>query len=147
MSDLLNILKEACVISGSIERLLKMSTYNNYDDLSGLAIDYRDSEQLLLLDELRLIMEKLDDAKDRIDYLNRPIGYKGKLHKNESGRYELGNGHYYTSGSRIEVLVSDDYHNERPYWARSRVEHDGVDYYLVGFKEISMEGITARVRK
>ena len=146
MNDLQNVLKEASAISGDISRLEKLSTYNEYDDLSGLKINYNDCEQLLLLDELRGIMEKLDDAKRRIDYLNKTVKYTGKLHKNESGRYELENGHYYTSGSSIEVLISDDYH-EAEYWAKTRVEHNCEDYYLVGYKNISLDGLIARVRK
>lgn len=145
MNDLEKVLKEAAALSSDIEELLRLSSYDKYDDLSGLKINYKDLEQLLLLDELRLIMEKLGDAKRHIDYLRKPVRFTGILFQNSSGKYELKNGHYYSSGSNIEVLISDDY-RELPYWVRSRVEYDGDDYYIVGFKDISLEGLTARVR-
>ena len=52
---------------------------------------------------------------------------------------------YYCCGSRIEALVTDEYH-DGPYWTRTSVEHDGEDYYLVGNMDISMNGLTVRVR-
>ena len=145
MNDLERVLKEAAALSSEIEELQKLSSYHNYDDLSGLKIDYTDPEHLLLLDELRLIMEKLSDAKRHIDYLCKPIQFTGTLFRNSRGKYELKNGHYYSCGSNIEALVSDDC-RESPYWIRSRVEHDGDDYYIVGCKDTSLEGLTARVR-
>lgn len=145
MNDLEKVLKEATGLSNEIEELLKLSSYDKYDDLSELKINYKDPEQLLLLDELRLIMEKLSDAKRHVDYLSKPVKFTGTLFQNSSGKYELKNGHYYSSGSNIEVLISDDY-RELPYWVRSRVEHEGDDYYIVGYKDTSLEGLTARVR-
>jgi hypothetical protein len=77
-------------ISSEIGKILKQSTYTEYDDLSGLVIDYTDSEQLLFLhDEMRNILERLEDVKYRIDYLNKPIKEVGTLYKNEEGRYGL----------------------------------------------------------
>ena len=145
MNDLEKVLLGAATLSSEIEDLLKLSSYDKYDDLSGLKINYTDPEQLLLLDELRTVIEKLGEAKRRIDYLIKPVRFTGTLFKNNSGKYELENGHYYSCGSNIEALISDDYH-ESPYWARSRVEYEGDDYFIVGFKDTSLEGLTARVR-
>lgn len=124
--------------------------------MSGLKIDYQDNEQLFLLDEVRIVMEQLENVSNAINYLKRPISYTGILHKNQSGRYELENGYYYTSGSSIEFLCTDRYHetyNEKseeyeivPYWCKSSVEHDGNDYYIVGHNDILMENLQVRVR-
>lgn len=91
-------------------------------------------------------MEKLDDVEDAIRYIAKPVREMGKLRKNASGRYELYSGHDYHCGSVIEALVSDGRYDV-PYWARTRVEHDGVDYYLVGYREVPMQGLTVRVRE
>ncbi|GFI45170.1 hypothetical protein IMSAGC019_00480 [Lachnospiraceae bacterium] len=91
-------------------------------------------------------MGKLSDVERRIAYLSRPVKETSRLHKNGSGRYETKSGHYYTSGSGIEVLIKDDY-REVPYWVWTSVEHDGRDYYLVGHKDIRMDGLTVRVRE
>lgn len=36
--------------------------------------------------------------------------------------------------------------NETPYWVQTKVEHDGEDYYLMGYEDIPMEGMEVRVR-
>ena len=109
MADLNMVLRETQKLNGSIRSLLRLSTYDDYDDLSGLSIDYEDGQQLFLQTELREIMEKLSDVTGRIAYLSRPVKETSRLHKNRSGRYETKGGHYYTSGSGIEALIKDDY--------------------------------------
>ena len=146
MVDLNMVLNETQKLNGSIRSLLRLSTYDDYDDLSGLHIDYEDGQQLFLQTELREIMEKLSDVTGRIAYLSRPVKETSRLHKNRSGRYETKGGHYYTSGSGIEALIKDDY-QEVPYWVWTSVEHDGKDYYLVGHKNIRLDGLTVRVRE
>ncbi len=146
MADLNLLLKEAQKLNLSIRGILRLSTYEDYDDLSGLHINYEDGQQLFLQSELREVMEKLSDVERRIAYLSRPVKETSRLHKNGSGRYETKSGHYYTSGSGIEVLIKDDW-REVPYWVWTSVEHDGRDYYLVGHKDIRMDGLTVRVRE
>ena len=146
MADINSIVVQARSLREGIDRLLRSSTYREFCDLSGLEINYRDSEQLFLLNELQSIMEKLDDVEDAIRYIAKPVREMGKLRKNASGRYELYSGHEYHCGSVIEALVSDERYDV-PYWARTCVERDGVDYYLVGYREVPMQGLTVRVRE
>ena len=146
MADINKVFTEALKLNWSIDSLLKLSTFEDYDDLSGLHYDYTDSEQLFLAKELSEIMDKLYSVRGRLKYLSRPVRETSRLHRNQSGRYETSGGHYYTSGQGIEALVTDDY-EEAPYWAWTRVEHDGKDYYLVGYKDVSMDGLTVRIRE
>lgn len=146
MADINSIMLQASELQPGISRLLRNSTYNQYDDLSGLEIDYEDSEQLLLLDELRGIMEKLADVDYIIRYMSQPVVEAGRLRKNASGRYETESGHYYCCGSPIEALVRDDRY-EVPYWVKTSIEHDGRDYYLVGHRHVSLDGLVVRIRK
>ncbi|RBP59305.1 hypothetical protein DES36_11930 [Alkalibaculum bacchi] len=144
MNDLEKILNNTGNISNAIGNLLKESTYKDYDDLSGLDIDRKDEEQLFLLDELRGILEKLENVKRDIDYLNRSIIYTGFLYKNNRGRYQAGNKEF-TSGSGIEVLIYDEfYENDR--WVITSVEHND-DYYLVGHRNVPMDGLKVRIRE
>ena len=145
LNDLEKVFGEVSNIGRAIGKVVKQSTYNEFDDLSGLQIDYDNAEQLFLLDELRGILEKLDTANDRIAYLNKPIIYEGTLHKNSSGKYETENGDYYTSGNTIEAFIYDDY-REKERWAKTSVESDGIEYYLVHYKDISMQGLKVRIR-
>ena len=69
MADLQAALSEAVKLNRSISQFLKFSTYTDYDDLSGLDIDFTDGEQLLLWEELRRITDKLADVEEYISYL------------------------------------------------------------------------------
>lgn len=145
MNDLEKVLSNLAKVSKEIGDVLEVSTYKRYSDLSGLKIDYSDKDQLFLLDEIRMIVEELEGLDRKIKYINTPISYTGTLHKNSSGRYETENGDYYSSGKRIEVLVYDEF-SECEKWVSTRVEHDSKDYYIVGYKDINMQGLKVRVR-
>lgn len=146
MANISDVLAKATELSRQIDSLHRLSTYKQYDDLSGLNINYEDAEQLFLLDELRVIMDKLADSQDKISYMKRPVKETSRLFKNECGKYETRHGHFYSSGYGIEALVSDDY-RESPYWTRTRVEYTGDDYYLVGHRATPLNGLTVRVRE
>lgn len=146
MADLNTVWVKTLDLYWNIKSLVRLSTYEQYDDLSGLEMNNEDAEQLLLLDELRCIMDKLSDVEDRISYLSRPIKETSRLHLNECGKYETKGGHFYSCGYGIEALVSDDYH-DTPRWTRTRVEHNGERYYLVGCRDVSLDGLTVRVRE
>ena len=147
MSKELNeLFEEMNKLNQSIKMILRNSTYDEYDDLSGLDIDFENAEELLLLDEAQGIVEKLADVHSQLNYLARPIKYTGRLFKNHEGRYQTKQGDYWTSGKIIEVLVFDE-GLETYRWTKTRMEHDGDDYYLVYFKGIPMDGLQVRVRK
>lgn len=144
-------------LNEKIGAILRYTEFRDYEDLSAFDINSNSADQLMLWDEFRMILERMDFINDRLNYLNVPVLYEGTLSKNEQGRYQLPNGKYYTSGSLIECLICDgghDKYNEDskeyenvPYWARTSVEHDGNDYYLVSYKNIPMQGLRARVRR
>ncbi len=145
MADLKMVLDKANEIKLKIDSVLKYSTYEDYDDLSGLDINYKDSEQLFLLDQLQEVMKGLDEVKDRLEYLSLPVREVSRLHRNGSGRYETGGGHYYTCGSPIEALVQDE-RREVPYWVWTRLESNDKGPYLVGYGNVDLDGLTVRVR-
>ena len=146
MANLQEAFAEAVRLNRQITQFLKFSTHTNYDDLSGLdGIDRTDGEQLLLWEELRLITDKLADAQERIAYLTRPIVETCRLRKGIGGKYQTAKGRVYDCSCSIEALVTDEYHDV-PYWTRTVVEHNGEDYYLVGYKGLSMSGLTVRIR-
>ena len=146
MADINYIMRQASELQPGISRLLHNSTYDRYDDLSGLEINYEDSEQLFLLDELRGVMEKLADVDYILRCMSQPVVETGRLRKNASGRYETESGHYYCCGSPIEALVQDDRY-EAAYWVRTSVEHDGEDYFLVGHRQVPLNGLMVRIRR
>ena len=146
MADLNAVYAEMQLLDYKIKSILHLSSYEEYDDLSGLHIDYEDGQQIFLQKELMNILKNLSDVHSRLEYLSRPVKETSRLHRNGSGRYETEQGHCYTCGSRIEALVTDS-SEEVPYWVRTSVEHDGSDYFLVGCKNVCMDGLTVRVRE
>lgn len=64
MADLQAALAEAVKLNQHITQFLKFSTYPEYNDLSGLDIDFHDGEQILIWDELRRITERLADVQE-----------------------------------------------------------------------------------
>lgn len=140
------ILQQAIDLDAKIMSFLREATYDRDEDLSGLNINYDDLEQLFVLDELRLVADRLGDAHRHIAYLKLPIVEISTLRKNDRGRYETESSYEYTCGDLIEVMIEDDY-KERTCWVRSSVEHSGTDYYIVHYRNVPMEGLTVRRRK
>ncbi|WP_286082906.1 DUF5348 domain-containing protein [Parablautia intestinalis] len=128
-----------------IDDILSVTTYDEHADLRGLHADRKDSEQLFQLREMQNIMRRLADIGGSIEYLFRPVLETSTLHRDENGEYRTGKGYCYRSGSLIEALLQEDPH-EALCWVQTKVEHDGEDYYLMGYEDISMEGLSVRVR-
>ena len=82
MADIKKVFDETLKLDRGIQSLLSFSAFERNGDLSGLHIDFDDSEQLFLTEELREIMEKLSDVHFRLKYLSRPVRETGRLHKN-----------------------------------------------------------------
>ena len=151
MKNLSDLFCELKILSGEIESIIKRSGADYCDDLSELEINMEDPEDLFFWDELRAIVEKLSNVSNDIDYLRKPIIIEGHLYKNSDGRYMVKDSDYYreyTCGTVIEFYVEDeeDVYHENPYWCASIVDHDGDDYYIVGHRNIEMNGLKVRVR-
>ena len=144
MAELSTALIQMKGLKYRIDDILSVTTYDEHADLRGLHADHKDSDQLFQLRELRSIMRKLADIGGSIEYLFRPVLETGTLHRDENGEYRTGEGYCYRSGSLIEVLLQDN-PGEAPCWVQTKVEHDGEDYYLIGFEYIPMDGLSVRV--
>lgn len=62
---------------------------------------------------------------------------EGKLYKNDCGKYEIDDWEWFSCGSVIELCLCGT-------WVRTRIEHDGNDYYAVGLKGLKLDGLLAR---
>ncbi|RAU92491.1 DUF5348 domain-containing protein [Paenibacillus sp. YN15] len=90
------------------------------------------------------IAESMQKAQRTIEIMKAPVVASGKLYKNSAGRYEYERGSYFTSGCPIEFLHEEE--GRDPSWIHSRVEHNGSDYYIVGYPNLSMNGLFVRMR-
>ena len=62
---------------------------------------------------------------------------EGKLYKNSYGKYEINEYDPFGCGRVIELELCGT-------WVRTRIEHDGDDYYAVGLKGLKLDGLKAR---
>lgn len=155
MADLKALSDEMTKLKRQLETVLYISGYRDYDDLSGLD-DYKQiktADQRQQLEEYRNILYKLDEVQSDLAYFEKPIREVSRIYTNESGRYETDKGHYYTSGSGIEFLRTEEVYNydteeweNAEVWTCSRVESRNGEYYIVGYSDIDMHGLTVRVR-
>ncbi len=155
MADLKALSDEMAKLKKQIETVLYISDYRDCDDLSGLD-DYKQiktADQRQQLEEYRSILYKLDEVQSTLAYYERPIREVGTLHLNSQGRYETESGYYYTSGSGIEFLRTEEVYNydseqweNAGVWTASRVESKNGKYYIVGFPNVELSGLTVRVR-
>ena len=142
--DLSKASREVTRISQDIEKLVKETQFEEYDDLSGREFDLDDPNQIQLWDEMKHIMDRLNGIRHDVEYLNKRVIASGKLYKNSNGRYEAC-GREFSSGSLIEALIDDGLFDS-PRWEVSRIEHNGSDYYLYGHKEVNLSGLEIRIR-
>lgn len=130
-------------IKGDIKNLLKKSSECDYGD----NIKYENNpNDRMLKNEIYNVLSNLDDVSNKLDYLHKPILFEGYLKKNTNDRYEL-NGIEFTCGNVIEVLIyDDDFYDGKECWVRSRIEHNGKDYYVISSADEKLDSLKVRVR-
>ena len=153
MTELKKLQEEMLKLQKQIATVLNISGYREDEDLSGVNYSIRNSEDLLLIAEYKSMLYKLSDMQYKLEYLSKSVLFEDMLILRPDGRYGTSNGKaYYTSGSGIEFLCSVEVLNEEGYfedvqaWRLSSVEHNGSDYYIVGYKDVDMNGLKVRVR-
>jgi len=135
--------KEFRELQDRLEILMERSGWEKWEDFD-LEDMPEDAEGKYFIEEGRWMMDKLYAVKQELRYLNKPVTKEGFLHKNERGRYELGD-YEFTAGGSLEAYVFDEY-SEEYRWLHTRIEHDGKDYIIVGYKG-SPEAVKVRIRR
>ena len=152
MRTLQDLREELDRISGQLTRIIKASGYEEWGDISGLEHDPEDPESLFLKDELEDALEMLDKANSGIKALSQPIAVQGQLHRGSNGRYFV-EGRELSSGYGLEVLAPTEVATKSGdwragfKWVATRMEHNGEDYYIVGYRDLPLEGLTVRIRE
>lgn len=155
MADLKALQDEMTNLKKQIETVISVSGYREYEDLSGLD-DFKQiktADQRQQIEEYCRILNKLGDIQWALAYQERPVKEVSKLHCNEAGRYETDKGYYYTCGSGIEFLRTEEVYNsdfdtweDAEIWTTSSVEAENGKYFIVGYPKIELSGLTVRVR-
>lgn len=93
------------------------------------------------------LLESLALFHAEFRYLTSPVSGEYQLTLFPNGRYGFfdGNIHTLSCGKAIEAKLHDSH--GKPYWVKSRIEHDGNDYFLWGHPGIPLAGLTIRERE
>lgn len=69
-----------------------------------------------------------------------------QLRKNKINRYELDELTELRCGDVIDVFIFEP-GQENGKWVKATIEHDGNDYYAVGYKNLCLQGLWAKIDK
>lgn len=130
------------VLLGKLPLSVTVQQLNRY--LENLDPSFLTADDRLEYHLLYRVTEHLEAALYDLSYLNGKVTAQGRLYKNSSGRYAINEDHYFTCGETIEILVNED--EDGGYWVRTKIEHNGEDYYAVDRPKINLQGTMARVR-
>lgn len=85
---------------------------------------------------------------DDLTYLKGPVHATHTLCRLSGGRFGYrdasGQPHVFTCGTPLEFLYPDQW--GCPSWHRTRIEHNGTDYFLWGAGHVDLNGLTIRER-
>lgn len=142
------LMKRVRRLTGEIKEIIRISGYDY--GLSEFEVDYdrKNPDEVQLYYELENIVSKFDDILSTVKFLDRDVSEVSRLHLNGNGRYETASGTELTCGTCIEFLYYNDYYeDEPPRWVSARIEHDGNDYYICGYKNVDIGSVLIRFRK
>lgn len=139
MARLDEIYNKILLLNREAGKIQEMATGSDPWSELGEKIDKPDNaDEMMKYNFVLQTLDRLYEINADILYLQKSVQSKGKLRKNSRGRYEIPD-YEWTSGREIEALIEN-------VWIHSRVEHNGEDYYIVGYSSIPMEGLAVRVR-
>lgn len=111
--------------------------------------DFNNPEERLFLEALENLAAPLEGLHSGLEYLKAHTYGEYRLERFPNGRYGYFDGygasHIFTCGSSIEAKIIDA--QGRAQWIRTRMEHDGDDYFLWQHGSVPLDGLTIRERR
>ena len=102
-----------------------------------------------LKESIELLLDPLEEMHSLLSYLETPASPEYVLEKFQNGRYGYRNGNgsrrEFSCGQTLEARIMDSCGCLR--WVKTRIEHDGDDYFLIGHGNIPLAGLTVRERR
>ena len=102
-----------------------------------------------LKENIELLLEPLTRMHSLLSYLETPASPEYVLEKFPNGRYGYRDGEgscrEFTCGQTLEARMNNSFGRQR--WVRTRVEHDGSDYFIMGYGSVPLSGLTVRERR
>ena len=136
-------------IDHEAQTLLSDAGFTSADGIAdSVCLNPDNPDDLFLLDTAVDLMEPFEVLHKELRYLRKPHHGEYTIERFPNGRYgyydENGYDHVFSCGKSLEAKVSDNYGRQR--WVRTRIEHDGDDFYLRGHSSVPLQGLTVRER-
>lgn len=146
LSTILNQLRS---IDCKAQALISETGFNHYDGLGDQPYPKTDDpEELFLRDYIEGLLDIFSELHEEISYLWKPLHGNHVLELFPDGRYgyfdECGNSNTYHCGDPVEALIPIEHGSLK--WVRTRIEHDGTDFYLCRYHSVPLAGLTIRER-
>lgn len=107
------------------------------------------TEDAFLRDKAEELLESLDWLHQELCYLQKPVIGEYRLERFPNGRYgyfdEQGTMRTFCCGKTIEIKIPDCFGKQR--WVKTRIEHDGDDYFLWCSRGVALAGLIIRERR
>lgn len=143
-----DVFEQLAAIDKAAVPLLKTAASHPDEGLRRAVRPLADTAQdSFLREQTENLLESLALFHAEFCYLTSPVSGEYQLTLFPNGRYGFfdGNIHTLSCGKAIEAKLHDSH--GRPCWVKSRIEHDGNDYFLWGYPGIPLAGLTIRERK
>lgn len=143
-----DVFEQLAAIDKAAVPLLKTAVSHPDEGLRGSVRPLADTAQdSFLREQTENLLESLALFHAEFCYLTSPVSGEYQLTLFPNGRYGFFNGNIHTlsCGKAIEAKLHDSH--GRPCWVKSRIEHDGSDYFLWGHPNIPLAGLTIRERE
>lgn len=143
-----DVFKQLAAIDKAAVSLLKAACLHPDEGLPGSVRPHADPAQdSFLREQTGILLKALKLLHAEFCYINSPVSREYQLVLFPNGRYGFfdGNIHTLSCGKAIEAKLHDSH--GRQYWTKSRIEHDGKDYFLPGHPGIPLAGLTVRERE
>lgn len=144
-----DIFERLYVIDRAAQALLSETGFTRDDtSLSQVCPKPEDPDDMFLRDRAQNLLEPFETLHEELLYLRTPTHGEYTLQLFPDGRYGYRDDdsriHIFTCGTTLEAKIPDNYGRQR--WIRTRIEHDGSDYFLWGHGLIPLSGLTIRER-
>lgn len=108
-----------------------------------------EAEDAFLREQAFQLLNSLLWIHSVLRYLERPLHGEYTLRQFPGGRYGYidndGDSHTFTCGHPLEAKLYESCGHPR--WVRTRIEHDGSDYFLWDYRGVPLSGLTVRERR
>ena len=145
-----DLLKQLTAALRTAASLLETAGSHPDGELPGEVRPLRDpGEDTFLREWTEKCFRSLALLHEELSYLSAPVCGEYRLELLPGGRYGFfdkdGKLHSFSCGKAIEAKIHDS--RGRQHWVKSRIEHNGSDYFLWEYPVIPLTGLTVRERE